>query len=163
MALVGGDAVGEAGHHHDTEQQHRFVQHAREAAAQARRPHHSRLSWRHARGHGLLVGAEADERTPALWVPRWGSSVLRSTNPGVAAIFGIPACWCAGGAGWRVTSVVVAPGAACTTVGATGLTGVAESDGLATMLRLVDSSGGPLALPSWALAAARSANALRSL
>ena len=103
------------------------------------------------RRHGRLAGAEAEVRTPALCAPRWGNRVLRSTKPGVAAIFGIPVCWCAGGAGWRVTSVVVAPGAACTTVGATGLTGAADSDGLATMLRLLESSGAGLPPGSLAL------------
>ena len=43
-----------------------------------------------------------------------------------------------------VTSVVVAPGDACTTVGATGRDGPPECDGLGTMLRLTASSGGGL-------------------
>ena len=43
-----------------------------------------------------------------------GNSVERWTNSGVAAILGIPLCWCGGGAGWRVIKVVVAPGAAWT-------------------------------------------------
>jgi len=45
------------------------------------------------------------------------------TNSGVAAIFGNPVCWCGGGAGRRVMSVVVAPGAAWTTVGLIGRRG----------------------------------------
>ena len=57
---------------------------------------------------------------PAPCGPRLGSKVLLSTKPGVAVILGMPACWCDGGAGWRVTSVVVAPGEAWTTAGATG-------------------------------------------
>ena len=53
--------------------------------------------------------------------PRCGSRVVLSTKPGVAAILGRPACWCGGGR--RPASmirVVVAPGRACTTVGADG-------------------------------------------
>jgi hypothetical protein len=50
--------------------------------------------------------------TAAAWGPRFGRSVERFTNSGVAAILGIPVCWWAGGVGRRVIGVVVAPGAA---------------------------------------------------
>ena len=58
--------------------------------------------------------------TAAACGPRCGRSVERWTNSDVVAIFGMPLCWCGGGVGWRVISVVVAPGAACTMVGDTG-------------------------------------------
>jgi hypothetical protein len=61
--------------------------------------------------------------------------VALSTNSGVAAIFGIPVCWCAGGLGRLEINEVVAPGCACTTVGATGLGGAAKA-GFGTMLDL---------------------------
>src|SRR5262245_59760457 len=165
MALVGGHAVRQAGHHHDAEQQDGLVEHARQAAPQTRSGRGHRRKRRTA-GHGLFWGGdEAGLRTLAPCGPLSGSKVLRSTKPGVAAIFGMPACWSAGGAGCRVTSVVVAPGAACTTVGATGLTWVAECDGLATMLRLLAASGGGLVAgsPGFDEPLARLANALRSL
>ena len=47
--------------------------------------------------------------TAAACGPRLGSRVERFTNSGVAAIFGMPVCWCAGGVGRRVIRVVVAP------------------------------------------------------
>ena len=67
--------------------------------------------------------------------PRRGKRVERCTNSGVVAIFGMPLCWCGGGVGRRVISVVVAPGAAWTRVGATGR-GACESAGFGTTLAL---------------------------
>ena len=47
----------------------------------------------------------------------------------------MPDCWCGGGAGRRVITVVVAPGAAWTSVGATGRGGCASA-GFGTTLNL---------------------------
>ena len=59
----------------------------------------------------------------------------RFTNSGVAAILGMPDCWCSGGVAGRVMKRVVAPGVAWTTVGATGF-GRCASAGFGTTLAL---------------------------
>ena len=63
-----------------------------------------RLGDRHGRSRGATGAAAAP------CGPRCGSSVEASTNSGVAAIFGRPACWCSGGSAGRDISLVVAPG-----------------------------------------------------
>ena len=98
-----------------------------------------------ASGHGRAAGAEAAGRLRSPLRPALGQQGVAIDEAGRRGDLRHARLLVRRRVGWRVTSVVVAPGDACTTVGATGRVRPPEdSDGLGTMLRLTPASGGGL-------------------